>query len=211
MEKPLPRFVIAKHLKTGSTGFYFNIPTYYRKFGCTIPNEPLGTDYVIACGENGDGGRAESLNRLFDEWNAGRIGKPIEAGSLIRYGTVDWVFREYKVSKAYLEKVAVRSRPDYERTMLMVCDVITKKGDRIGGRSARSITPRAADRLYDHIIQGKKGLRLRQGEKAVALCAKAWNVVHRLYPDEFDKKVPNPWDGVTIRNRTKQEKTGRQP
>ncbi len=47
-------------------------------------------------------------------------------------GTVEWLFREYKSSKAYLEKVAERSRPDYERTMLMVADVVTKKGDRIG-------------------------------------------------------------------------------
>jgi hypothetical protein len=91
---------------------------------------------------------------------------PIEAGPLIRYGTVDWVFREYKASKAYLEKVAVRSRPDYERTMLMVCDVVTKRGDRIGSHSVRSITPRAADKLYDRLIHGKRGLRLRQGEKA---------------------------------------------
>lgn len=206
MQKPLPRFVIDKLLKSGLTGFYFNVPTYYRKLGCKIPNEPLGTDYVIACGENGDGGRAATLNGLFDEWNAERMGKPIEAGPLNRFGSVDWVFREYKASKAYLEKVAIRSRPDYERTMLMVCDIITKKGDRIGSRGVRSITPRATDKLYDHIIQGKKGLRLRQGEKAVALCAKAWDVVHRLYPDEFDRKVPNPWHGVTTRTRTKQKK-----
>jgi hypothetical protein len=32
--KPLPRFVIAKRLTSGATGFYFNIPTLYRKLGC---------------------------------------------------------------------------------------------------------------------------------------------------------------------------------
>jgi len=47
------------------------------------------------------------------------------------------VFREYRSSKAYLEKVAARSRPDYERTMLLVADVVTKKSDRLGGGMLR--------------------------------------------------------------------------
>jgi hypothetical protein len=64
----LPRYIIAKPLASGTTGFYFNIPTRYRKMGCTIPNEPLGNDYVVACGVDGNGGRAAALNRLFDEW-----------------------------------------------------------------------------------------------------------------------------------------------
>ena len=42
LTKPLPRFVIPKPLARGRIGFYFNIPTYYRKQGCTISNEPLG-------------------------------------------------------------------------------------------------------------------------------------------------------------------------
>jgi hypothetical protein len=206
MQKRLPRFVIAKTLVSGDISFYFNIPTHYRRLGCTIPNEPLGNDYAVACGTDGNGGRAKALNGLFDEWNNHRKGQPLNRGPLLRFGTVDWVFREYKSSKAYLEKVAARSRPDYERTMLLVADLITNKGDRLGGRGLLSITPRAADKIYDRIIQGKTGLRLRQGEKAIALCAKAWDVVRRLYPNEFDRKVPNPWDGVTIKTRTKKKK-----
>jgi hypothetical protein len=50
--KPLPRFVIAKTLVSGATSFYFNVPTLYRKLGCTIANEPLGTEYTLACGES---------------------------------------------------------------------------------------------------------------------------------------------------------------
>ena len=44
MTLPLPRYVIAKPLASGATGFYFTVPTRYRKMGCTIPNEPLGGD-----------------------------------------------------------------------------------------------------------------------------------------------------------------------
>src|SRR5271154_6822156 len=112
LAKPLPRFVIAKPLARGRVGFYFTVPTYYRKQGCTISNETLGCNYEVACGDNGDGGRAAALNGLFDEWRARLAGEPIE--SIARYGTVDWLFREYKSSKAYLEKVSKQSRPDYE-------------------------------------------------------------------------------------------------
>ena len=72
--KLVPRFVIPKTLVRGATAFYFNVPTLYRKLGCTISNEPLGTDYTIACGGDGEGGRAAALNALFDEWNTKRKG-----------------------------------------------------------------------------------------------------------------------------------------
>jgi integrase len=88
--------------------------------------------------------------------------------------------------------------------MLLVADIETKRGDRIGGRPIRSITPRGADKLYEKIVEG--GKRLRQGEKAVALCRKAWKVVRRLYPDQFDPKVPNPWEVVTRVRRVKKKK-----
>src|SRR6266540_483137 len=204
--KPLPRFVIPKTLASGATAFYFNVPTLYRKLGCTVSNEPLGTDYTVACGENGDSGRAAALNASFDEWNTKRKGGQVSAGRVAAYGTVDWLFREYKQSKAYLEKVAPRSRPDYERTILLITDIVTKKGDGIGDRRIRAITPVSADKIYDIICKGPRGLRPRQGEKAVALCRRAWRVVHRLHPSQFDRAVPNPWEGVTKQRRTKRAK-----
>ena len=163
MTLPLPRYVIAKSLASGRTGFYFNVPTRYRKLGCSIPNEPLGSDYIVACGEDANGGRAAALNALFDEWDNAQRGLPVAGERAPAYGTVDWLFREYKQSKAYLEKVASRSRPDYERTMHLVADIVTKKGDRIGQRKIKSITPVSADRNYEIIIAGPRGERLRQG------------------------------------------------
>jgi hypothetical protein len=128
-------------------------------------------------------------------------GEPIVG--LVRYGTVDWLFREYKQAKAYLEKVSQRSRRDYEGTMLLVTDLLTKKGDRVGDRKVKAITPVSADKIYEKIIAGPRGQRPRQGEKVVGLCARAWSVVHRLYPDVFNQDVPNPWRGVTKNRRTK--------
>lgn len=204
IEHKLARFVIAKRLAAGGFGFYFTLPSYYRRQGCDIPNQPLGSNYTAACGEDGNGGRAAALNALFDEWRAKRDGEPVLG--LVRYGTVDWLFREYKQSKAYLAKVSQRSRRDYERTMLLLADMLTKRGDRIGGRIVKAITPRSADKIYEKAVAGPRGPRPRQGEKLVGLCARAWKVVHRLYPDAFDREIPNPWLGVTKERRTKATK-----
>jgi hypothetical protein len=206
MTVPLPRYVIAKLLVSERTAFYFNVPKKYRDLGCTVPNTPLGTDYVGACGEDGNGGRAAALNAALDEWNMIRRGLPVTGEHAPIYGTIRWLFQEYRRSKAYLEKVAPRSRPDYERTMQLIEGIVTKKGDKLGDRQIRSVTPISADKIYEKILTGPDGERPRQAEKAVALCRRAWRVVHRLYPGEFNRGVPNPWDGVTIKRRIKAKK-----
>jgi len=87
--------------------------------------------------------------------------------------------------------------------MLAVADMVTKRGDRVGDRPVKSITPAAADKLYEHLCQGPHGERLRQAEKIVAICRGAWKTVHRLHPGAFNRDVPNPWQGVTKKNRVK--------
>ena len=146
----LPRYVIAKRLSTGATNFYFNVPLLYRKRGCPVRNEPLGADYGAMVG------RARTLNGLVDEWLDARRGLPVIGEAAPRIGSVDWLFREYRASNAYTEKVSKVSRPSYEKTMRMVGDTLTKKGDRVGSRPIKSITPRGADKLYERFIQGKK-------------------------------------------------------
>jgi hypothetical protein len=202
----LPRYVIAKSLANGRVAFYFNVPSKYRKLGCTVPNTSLGSDYATACGEDGNGGRAAALNALFDEWRDVQRGLPITGGHVPIYGTIKWLFQEYRRSRAYLEKVSTRSRPDYERTMQLIESIVTKKGDKLGDRKIKSVTPISADKIYDIILAGPAGDRPRQAEKAVALCRRAWRVVHRLHPREFDRDVSNPWDGVSIKRRTKAKK-----
>jgi hypothetical protein len=181
-----------RQVARGSTAFYFRIPTYYRKLGCEMANEPLGTSYEAACGENGKGGRAATLNALFDEWNNQRMGAPGEQGKIARYGTLDWLFRQYKTEKAYTEKVSPRSRPDYERIMQVICDTVGNSGRRIGERQIMEVTPRAADKIYDKIINGPNGIRLRQGEKVVGLCRKVWRIMRRLHPELFDRSTRIP-------------------
>jgi hypothetical protein len=193
----LPRHVIGKKLASGTIAYYYNVPTRYRRLACPIPNEALGSDFANVCK------RAETLNGLFDEWDAARKGLPVTGIAGPKIGSVDWLFREYRQSKAYTEKVELRSRRDYEWAMQQLCDATTKKGDRIGTRPIKSITPRGADKLYELLLYGPNGKRPRTAEKIVKLCRKAWRVVHRLFPGEFNKDLPNPWLGVTLESRVK--------
>jgi hypothetical protein len=107
----LPRHVIYKNLVSGLVAYYYNVPSRYRVMKCPVSNEPLGTDYAVASK------RAETLNGHFDEWDASRKGLRVTGVSAPLIGTVDWLFREYKQSKAFTEKVAVRSRRNYEWAM----------------------------------------------------------------------------------------------
>src|ERR1700739_1464191 len=83
----------------------------YRALNCPVRNQALGTDYAQV--EK----RAVTLNGIFDEWDQQRKGLPISAPNMPKYGTVDWLFRAYKISKTFTEKVAQRSRRDYEWSM----------------------------------------------------------------------------------------------
>jgi hypothetical protein len=196
----LPRHVIYKTLAAGEVAYYYNVPSRYRAMKCPVSNSPLGTDYALAIK------RAATLNGLFDEWDASRKGLPVSSPSSPKIGSVDWLFQEYRKTKSFTEKVAPRSRGDYDWAIRELCNILTKVGDRVGGRPIRSVTPRGADRLYERLTIGAKGERLRTAEKIVTLCRKAWRVVHRLYPHDFDKNVPNPWIGVTMKTRVKKIK-----
>ncbi len=90
--------------------------------------------------------------------------------------------------------------------MELIENIVTKKGDKIGDRQIRSVTPVSTDKIYEKILLDPDGERPRQAEKAVALCRRAWRVVHRLHPSVFNRDVPNPWDGVTLGRRVKAKK-----
>ena len=145
MTLQLPRYVITKSLANGTIGFYFNVPratgrlvalSRMNRSAMTTPRPAASTATAVAprhstaCSTNG--------------WKI-KAGEPAE--SIARFGTVDWLFREYKASKRYREHVSQRTRPDYERLMQLVIDLPTKRGDRVGQRPVKSISPLAAERF----------------------------------------------------------------
>ena len=221
MERTLPRFVILKAV-AGRTRYYWTLPSYYRKLGCILHKEhetALGDDYVTACGEDGQGGRAATLNGLFDDWDRIRLGEAPKPRTELKVGTVDWLFKTYKGSNDWNERVSARTAPDHENTMRLICEVRGKSGTRIGDRLITGITPEAADKLYakvrDTPTRKGKTSRPRTAEKVVAICRHAWKVVYRLHPGLFIKpltasdvqqQVWNPWEGVAMKRRRKATK-----
>jgi hypothetical protein len=84
----LPRYVLAKRLRDGSLAYYFNVPMWARKSGCTVENEALGTDYESART------RAETvLLAAFDSWLRGGDDGRID---IVVPGTLDWMFNEFR-------------------------------------------------------------------------------------------------------------------
>jgi hypothetical protein len=215
VEKPLPRFVTTKAV-AGRTRYYWTLPSYYRNQGCTLHKQhdcALGDDYDQAKKS------AEILNGLFDDWDLIRRGEPPKPKEELPIGTVDWLFKTYRASNDWKEKVSARTAPDHERTMRLVADIKGKSGIRIGNRKIVDITPEAADKLYAKVretpIRKGKTERPRTAEKIVAVCRHAWRVVYRLHPglfikpisaDEVQAQVWNPWEGVAMRRRKKAPK-----
>src|SRR3954453_15664457 len=88
---PLPRHVLRKPLKGGKHGYFFNIPTKARKAGCTMHNEPLGTDYDAGAK------RAETIFLpAFDAWLKGHTIASSSPAAAAAAGTLDWLFAEYR-------------------------------------------------------------------------------------------------------------------
>ena len=92
---------------------------------------------------------------------------------------------------------------DYERTMLLIADIVTKKGDRIGDRKIKAITPVSADKIYEIICRVRAGCDLAKAKSCRTLPARLARRASPAIQSEFDRAVPNPWDGVTKQRRTK--------
>jgi len=209
----LPRYVIAKPRKNGEIAYHFNVPSYYKKRGCSVVSEALGTDYVRACGPDGSGGKAAALNAAFDDWLRQHKGETADRRRAAT-GTVEWLIVQYFRDDAFKERVSERSRPDYHRVLGDLCERETRDGGRVGDLRIDSISPLAATKLYKWTVgvdpnTGKPvsdRLRHREGEKVVTYCKTAWKVVHGLYPEWFRDKTPNPWQHVTTLRRSKKKK-----
>lgn len=213
MQEELPRFVRPKKV-AGRTRFYWELPSYYKRQGCTLHKEhdtALGSDLVAARA------KAAILNGLFDDWDRIRLGEAPAPRVELVPGTVDWLFKTYRNSNDWKERVSKRTAPDHERTMNLLADIRGKSGQRIGDKMIAGITPAAADRLYEIVrdtpTRKGKTSRPRTAEKIVAVCRHAWKVVHRLHPSFFiqgaqagETPVWNPWEGVAMTRRRKATK-----
>jgi hypothetical protein len=85
-----PKLMVSKRLKTGATAYYWDVPTWAKKKGCTLGSEALGGDYPVAkqrCDE--------VLNPQFDSWRVGGSASVVMSNRPAA-GTFDWMVSIYK-------------------------------------------------------------------------------------------------------------------
>jgi integrase len=191
MKKPAgwPRYMIVKPQKGGGTGYHWNPQKRDIDKGFTLGREALGPNYAQAVE------RAEVLNAHLDAWRQGREAKH-HPEAQPGFGTMGWLFDQYRRSQPYRKKVGDRARPGYERAMRSIEDTPTKDGRTVAALPLSSISTLAVDKIYERLQQGprKKTGRYTQANYAISIARRAWKVVHRRHPNV----VPtfNPWIGV---------------
>lgn len=182
-----PRYMIAKRLANGATGYYWNARAADIAAGFKLHREALGADYAEAIK------RAEHLNAHFDAWRTGRgAERSLDLGP--RFGTVDWWLEAYTRSPAF-EKLKERTKPSYRYQLRLLCELPTRSGGRIGDLPAKSITSAAVDKIYEALRGGKAGTKLRSAKHTIDIAKKAWTVVQRTHPPQF--QASNPFIGLT--------------
>lgn len=201
---PLPRYTLHKQLKTG-WGYFFNVPIWARKQGCTVQNEPLGTDYDAAVL------RAEKvLLPAFDSWRTGgKDANPVGIGVVI--GTLDWMFHEYR--RTWSQKTAKRMQPlspgqcrVHETGIKMICEYLLQDGRRLGTRRVSSIDTAFVDNLFEKLlhkdVDGEKVERRTTVNHAMKTARGAWNTVSRANPGLFPPK--NPFEKMGLRSTSRE-------
>jgi integrase len=173
--------MVARRLKSGATAYYWHIPSWAKRGGCALKIETLGTDYADAkkrCDE--------LLNPQFDAWRKREeIGLPSNRAVL---GTFDWMIAVYKSSPLY-RKLPAKTRKSYDAALRLASQHKLTDGRNFGRLTLASITPGAADRLFDKLKYRADGSqRVRSAVLSVTICKRAWNVARR------DKPNIVPWE-----------------
>lgn len=202
MEIALPKYVLPKRLKSGTTAFYWTCPTRFRKAGCPWKAAALGENLSQA--ELNDA--AALWNSRLEEWRRQKYApagptRPLEQH--FAYGTVGWLLDYYLTSEAFLQRVAEPSRPDYIRILKRVCETPSKLGHPFAQAQVKAFGVKGAERVYKAFVDAGA---MRTAEKAVIYCKTAWDRMRPHFPTLFRTDVPNPWEGVTTKRRTKMTK-----
>jgi hypothetical protein len=202
---PLPRYVQRKPLKSGWR-YYFGTPTWARRAGCPIKNEPLGTDYQDAVA------RAETvLLPAFDSWRAG--GASDQQSIVAVPGTLDWIFGEFRADRRFA-KLDNKTKRNHEAGFRLVGGYVLKDGRRLCQARLTQITTAITDAIYEKLLvvteTEASGATVKRERRttvyhAMKSCRSAWNVAARRNPG----KVPpvNPFAQMGLISSDRQTPT----
>jgi len=195
----MPRYTSFKVKSGGSVTFFWTCPTAYRKTGAPYTSVTLGHDLT----QKELNEAAGLWNERLDGWKSERkVFEPVEN---TKYGTVEWLTDAYLRHDSFLERVAEFSRPDYRRVLDRVCDALieretTKEKVRVGDIKIGNIGVSTAQKIYAGFHAAGAA---RTAEKVVTYAKAMWKRMKPHHPELFRKDDPNPWEGVTLKRRTK--------
>jgi hypothetical protein len=175
--KPLgwPRYMVTRRLKSSAIAYFWILPTWAKRKGCILQNEPLGIDYANAK-ERCD----EVLNPQFDAWR--KKEEIVAPSTKYVHGTFHWMVEVYKSSPQY-QRLLPKTRKDYDSALHLVSEYTLKNGRSFGTLDLKSINPGAADRLFEQLKKRSGGgERVRTAILCVTVCKRAWNVARRSKP-----------------------------
>jgi hypothetical protein len=195
---PLPRYVERKPLKSG-WGYFFNVPTWARKAGCPVKNEPLGIDHDTAVA------RAENvLLPAFDSWRSGGA-SDASASAVAAPGTLDWVFAEYRADRRFT-KLDKRTKRNHEVGFGLVGKYQLKDGRRLGAVRVALITTAITDAVYEKLLivtETDAGGNVIERERRTTV--NPWNVAARRNPGKLP--LVNPFAKMGLRSSDRETPT----
>lgn len=201
----MPRYVERKPLKAGGWGYFFHVPSWAKKAGCTVESGPLGTDYAAAVS------RAEKiLLPAFDAWRSGKTNSaPVLQGTCAP-GTLDWMFAEYRADRRYT-KLDPKSKRNHEVGFKLVGGYVLKDGNRLGEKRLSAIDTALTDDLLlilkttdsdGNVIERERRTTVNHSMKS---CRRAWNVVARRHPGKLP--LVNPFAQMGLRSSNRETPT----
>lgn len=182
-----PDYMRPKRLKNGTVAYFWEVPSWARKRGCSMQNEALGADYgeaKLRCDQ--------VLNPQFTAWRTKGAAPDNSAG----IGTFDWMVGLYKAHRKYTS-LPQKTRKSIDAALALASKHKLKDGRLFGALQLTSITPGAADKLYEKLsVRADGSPRIRTALLSMQYCRRAWKVARREKP----KIVPidNPFVKMEI-------------
>jgi len=143
----------------------------------------LGDEYAKAVR------RAHLENTRFVDWRAGRP-LPVEEEDVPEVGTFAWMFDCYYESTAF-KALAERSQQGYWRLIKRALKVKSQTGIPLARYKVKAMTPLAADKIYQRLLEGPRGQAVRVADHSVTIIKVALRVTRRHYRRYFPDE--DPW------------------
>ncbi len=184
--------MVTRQLRAGLT-YYWAAPARDVKAGYDISSRNLGLDYAIAYT------RANDLNERLARWRRGELEPEVVVDETIP-GTIGWMFGRYYESDAFT-RLKPRTQQAYRRVVKRTLKKKSKEGRELGEYRLQAVSPLAADRIYQRLLEGPNGTAVRVANFSISVIKRAWRVVGRQYRRHFP--ALNPWDDLEQRHKYK--------